>query len=90
MTATPQSVLDAGRRERERYFVRYSWGSYRVMSHPAPYTEAFFGDEEDEVTCQDFIEERVFRAMLRAMAEQDNVDLSLRYNLLALAGDDHG
>ena len=64
---TPKAVLDAGNKERERY--RHGCDDYRligaVMCDGQP--TGFVGTHDG---CQDFIDDRVFRAMLLEYADE--------------------
>jgi hypothetical protein len=66
---TPRSVLDAGRKERQKWkiemLVQPSY--YALLQKGEPlYTLELVSRAE----CQEFIDDRVFRAMLRALADQ--------------------
>ncbi len=85
-TPTPRAILDAGNKERERWKVFRSVHGCCVMGLGRP---VVFGDwDKTDEECQDFIDDRVFRAQLRAMAESEHVPL-VKQTFLILAGDDH-
>lgn len=90
---TPRNVLDAGRVERER----------RDLVNQSPPFKCFVSDGRNKgvqkplfqgtrAECEDFIADRVFRAMRDAWIDTLPAPLirdQLR-QLIALAGDDHG
>ena len=89
----PQSVLDAGREERERLWLNSHVEPNRVQDgrgeSPAANPVLFEGSYGE---CRDFIEERVFRAMLRALADEYGRvgAVATETQLFEILGDDHG
>jgi hypothetical protein len=64
----PRSVLEAGRAQRRRFTIEDSFSASQTRVYAdqkAP--PIYYGFLSD---CQDFIEDRVFRAMLRALADE--------------------
>ena len=83
---TPRAVLEAGRRERERWGIAGSRAGFSVRLVRIGQIPLSARTRQE---CQDFIDDRVFRAMLRELALTHALPDYVAGAVLGFAEDDH-